>query len=90
MLLAVGGICIGASYRTRMAAEQQVAVQAEYASQEARHMQQEIVIFSEKIVPPRHPFNAILQELGINSRKCSAADGFGAVGVRSAALARGK
>jgi murein DD-endopeptidase MepM/ murein hydrolase activator NlpD len=71
MLLAVGGICIGASYRARMAAEQQMAVQAEYASQEARHMQQEIVIFSEKIVPPRHPFNAILQELGINSENAA-------------------
>jgi murein DD-endopeptidase MepM/ murein hydrolase activator NlpD len=64
-LLALGGGCIGASYRARMTAEQQVSEQASLASQEARHMQQEIVIFSDKIVPPRHPFNAILQELGI-------------------------
>jgi murein DD-endopeptidase MepM/ murein hydrolase activator NlpD len=66
-LLALGGGCIGASYRARMTAEQQVSEQASLASQEARHMQQEIVIFSDKIVPPRHPFNAILQELGITA-----------------------
>ena len=66
-LLALGGGCIGASYRARMTAEQQVSEQASVASQEARHMQQEIVIFSDKIVPPRHPFNAILQELGITA-----------------------
>src|SRR5277367_1690535 len=71
VLLAVGGICIGASYRARMTAEQQVSEQASLASQEARHMQQEIVIFSEKIVLPRHPFNAILQELGINSENAA-------------------
>ena len=66
-LLALGGGCIGASYRARMTAEQQVSEQASLASQEARHMQQEIVIFSDKIVPPRHPFNAILQDLGITA-----------------------
>ena len=66
-LLALGGGCIGASYRARMTAEQQVSEQASLASQEARHMQQEIVIFSDKIVPARHPFNAILQDLGITA-----------------------
>ena len=66
-LLAVGGVCMGASYRARVMAEQQVSEQASLASQEARHMQQEMVIFSEKIVPARHPFNAILQDLGITA-----------------------
>src|SRR5271156_3274676 len=71
ILLAVGGVCIGASYRARMMAEQQVTEQAGFASQEARHIQQEIVVFSEKIVPARHPFNAVLQDLGITSENAA-------------------
>ncbi len=64
-LIIAGAVCIGESYQIRHAAEQQVAAQHESASTDARRMQNDIVVFSEKIVPPRHPFNALLQDLGI-------------------------
>jgi murein DD-endopeptidase MepM/ murein hydrolase activator NlpD len=64
-LIIAGAVCIGESYQIRHAAEQQVAAQGEFANGNARRMQNDIVVFSEKIVPPRHPFNALLQDLGI-------------------------
>jgi murein DD-endopeptidase MepM/ murein hydrolase activator NlpD len=70
-LIAVGAVCIGESYKVRQAAEQQISAQAGMASVEARRIQDDIVIFSEKIVPPRHPFNAILQDLGITSENAA-------------------
>jgi murein DD-endopeptidase MepM/ murein hydrolase activator NlpD len=64
-LLIAGAICLGASYRYRWAAEREISVQAELARDEAGRIQQDVVIFRERIVPARHPFNAILQDLGI-------------------------
>jgi murein DD-endopeptidase MepM/ murein hydrolase activator NlpD len=64
-LIIAGAVCIGESYQIRHAAEQQVAAQGEFANANARRIQNDIVVFSEKIVPPRHPFNALLQDLGI-------------------------
>jgi murein DD-endopeptidase MepM/ murein hydrolase activator NlpD len=70
-VIAVGAVCTGESYKVRQAAEQQISAQAGMASVEARRIQDDIVIFSEKIVPPRHPFNAILQDLGITSENAA-------------------
>ncbi|HEY0703760.1 MAG TPA: peptidoglycan DD-metalloendopeptidase family protein [Candidatus Acidoferrales bacterium] len=67
VLLIVGVVCIFGSYRMREAAEQQIALQTGSAGEAARQIQNDIIIFSEKIVPPRHPFNAVLQDLGITS-----------------------
>jgi murein DD-endopeptidase MepM/ murein hydrolase activator NlpD len=70
-LLGVGALCVVASFHVRRAAEQQVSAQAGFASNEARRIQQDIIIFSEKIVPARHPFNAVLQDLGITSENAA-------------------
>src|SRR5277367_6100989 len=71
VLLTAGALCIGASYRMRNEAEQGISAQAGFARDEARHIQQEIVVFSDKIVPARHPFNAILQDLGLTSENAA-------------------
>jgi len=71
LFLAAGAFCVGASYQVRKSAELQVSTQAGLASEEARRIQQEVVLFSEKIVPPRHPFNAILQDLGLTSENAA-------------------
>ena len=63
--MVAGAVCIGASYKVRRAAEEHVSLEADLARDEARRIQNNIVVFSEKIVPPRHPFNAVLQDLGI-------------------------
>jgi murein DD-endopeptidase MepM/ murein hydrolase activator NlpD len=64
-LTVAGGVCIGASYKARRAAEEQISAQARVARDEAQRIQNDTVVFNEKIVPPRHPFNAVLQDLGI-------------------------
>jgi murein DD-endopeptidase MepM/ murein hydrolase activator NlpD len=64
-LILASAVCIGESYQIRHAAEQQVAAQGEFANADARRIRNDIVVFSEKIVPPRHPFSALLQDLGI-------------------------
>src|SRR6202522_142807 len=64
-LMVAGGVCIGASYKARRAAEEQISAQARVARDEAQRIQNDTVVFNEKIVPPRHPFNAVLQDLGI-------------------------
>ena len=70
-LAVVGAVCIGESYKIRQSAEQQISAQAGLASVEARRIQDDVVIFSEKIVPPRHAFNAILLDLGISSENAA-------------------
>lgn len=71
LFLVAGAICVGASYRHRSAAEHQISVEAALGRDEAHHIQQDIVVFSEKLVPPSHPFNAVLQDLGITSEKAA-------------------
>jgi murein DD-endopeptidase MepM/ murein hydrolase activator NlpD len=67
VLLIVGVVCVFGSYQMRHAAEEQFSAQSGSVGETARQIQNEVVIFSEKIVPPRHPFNAVLQDLGITS-----------------------
>jgi hypothetical protein len=67
VLLIVGVVCVFGSYRMRRAAEEQFSAQSGSVGETARQIQNEVVIFSEKIVRPRHPFNAVLQDLGITS-----------------------
>jgi murein DD-endopeptidase MepM/ murein hydrolase activator NlpD len=67
VLLIVGVVCVFGSYRMRRAAEAQFSAQSGSVGETARQIQNEVVIFSEKIVPPRHPFNAVLRDLGITS-----------------------
>jgi murein DD-endopeptidase MepM/ murein hydrolase activator NlpD len=65
-LAVAGALCISASYQARRAAEEQMSAQAGLARDDARRIQNDnVVVFSDKIVAPRHPFNAVLQDLGI-------------------------
>jgi murein DD-endopeptidase MepM/ murein hydrolase activator NlpD len=65
LLLAVAATCVAASYHVRHTAEAEVSTEASYAREQAQRIQQEVILFSESVVPPRHPFNAVLQDLGI-------------------------
>jgi murein DD-endopeptidase MepM/ murein hydrolase activator NlpD len=67
VLVAVGAACVGASYYVRDSAESEVGSQAKSARSEARRIQEQVVLYSERIVPARFPFHVILQGLGIDA-----------------------
>ena len=64
-LLAAGTACAAIVYNGRVSAENDVAMQASFAREEARHVQQQIVLFTEGVVPARLPFHLFLQGLGV-------------------------
>jgi murein DD-endopeptidase MepM/ murein hydrolase activator NlpD len=64
-VLAAG--CVLASYRARHLAENQIAAQESAARQQARHLQQTVVLFTQRVMPAGQPFAAFLQKLGIDS-----------------------
>ncbi|MGC1384556.1 MAG: peptidoglycan DD-metalloendopeptidase family protein [Candidatus Acidiferrales bacterium] len=64
-LLVVGAVTIALSFRMRYAAEDQFASEITLANLDARRLQEQIEVFTDKVVPAGHPFNAILQELGL-------------------------
>ncbi len=66
VLLAAGAACIVQSYRIRLAAEQQLVEEGVLARAEAKRVQEQVVLFKEHLVPPRLPFAAALQGLGID------------------------
>jgi len=67
VLAAVGGACVGASYYVRNSAEAEISSQATLARGEARRIQEQVVLYSERIVPARFPFHVILQGMGIDA-----------------------
>ncbi|HXN98463.1 MAG TPA: M23 family metallopeptidase [Candidatus Acidoferrales bacterium] len=67
VLVAVGAACVGASYYVRDSAESEVSSQAKFARAEARRIQEQVVLYSERIVPARFPFHVLLQGLGIDA-----------------------
>ena len=67
VLVAEGGACVGASYYVRNSAEAEISSQASLARGEARRIQEQVVLYSERIVPARFPFHVILQGLGIDA-----------------------
>jgi murein DD-endopeptidase MepM/ murein hydrolase activator NlpD len=66
-LIISGALFDGWSFYVRDSAERQVGAQASLARDEAKRMQEQVVLFTEKIVPPRLPFAALLQDMGIDS-----------------------
>ncbi|MFZ0521404.1 MAG: peptidoglycan DD-metalloendopeptidase family protein [Candidatus Acidiferrales bacterium] len=64
-VLAAGAACAAIAYSARVSAENDVAMQASFARDEARHVQQQMVLFTEGIVPARLPFHLFLQGLGV-------------------------
>ena len=59
------GVRCAVSYNARISAENDVAMQASFAREEARHIQQQMVLFTDAAVPARLPFHVFLQGLGI-------------------------
>jgi murein DD-endopeptidase MepM/ murein hydrolase activator NlpD len=66
ILVAVGAACVGASYYVRNSAEAGISSQATFARAEARRIQEQVIIYSQRIVPARFPFHTLLQGLGVD------------------------
>jgi murein DD-endopeptidase MepM/ murein hydrolase activator NlpD len=64
-LLAVGAACAAVIYNSRVSAENDLAMQASFAREGARHVQQQMVLFTESVVPARLPFHLFLRGLGV-------------------------
>ncbi len=64
-LFAVAAVAITLSFRMRYAAEDEFASEITGANVDAHRIQEQIEVFTDKVVPAGHPFNAILQELGL-------------------------
>jgi murein DD-endopeptidase MepM/ murein hydrolase activator NlpD len=62
--LAAAG-CLGVSYNTRFTAEQKISAEASAARAEAERIQQQVVLFTKRVVPSGLPFAALLQKSGI-------------------------
>ncbi|MGA8407578.1 MAG: peptidoglycan DD-metalloendopeptidase family protein [Candidatus Acidiferrales bacterium] len=65
IVLAAAAACLAVSYNARSSAENDVAMRASFAREEARHIQQQLVLFTDAAVPARLPFQVFLQGLGI-------------------------
>jgi murein DD-endopeptidase MepM/ murein hydrolase activator NlpD len=65
-LLAAGAVCVTASCRARFAAERQLDAEVSFARAETQRIQQQVVLFTERVIPPRLPFAAVLEGLGID------------------------
>lgn len=66
-LITGGASFVGWSYYERNSAEQQISAQASLAHDKAISTQEKLILFTEKIVPPRLPFSALLQAMGLDS-----------------------
>jgi murein DD-endopeptidase MepM/ murein hydrolase activator NlpD len=66
LLIFVGVVCVGWSLHMRRTAERRIAVQAALAHEEALRTQAQLVIFTEKTVPPRVPFAEMLEVMGLD------------------------
>jgi murein DD-endopeptidase MepM/ murein hydrolase activator NlpD len=66
-LIAISAACVGASYYVRRSAEGEVSLQATSAREEARRIQEQVVLYTGRLVPARLPFHMLLQGLGIDA-----------------------
>jgi murein DD-endopeptidase MepM/ murein hydrolase activator NlpD len=67
VLVAFGAACVGASYYVRNSAETEIGSQASFAREDARRIQEQVVLYRERIVPAGLPFHLLLQGLGIDA-----------------------
>src|ERR1700726_1564021 len=66
-LIPVSAILIGTSYYVRNSAESEVSLQASSAREEARRIQEQVVLYSERLVPAGLPFQMLLRGVGIDA-----------------------
>jgi len=65
--LAAGTACVVASYRQCEAADREVFAQAAGAREEIAALQEKVIIYKERTVPPRQPFHEQLVGFGIDA-----------------------
>jgi len=65
--IAISAACLGASYYVRRSAEGEVSLQATSAREEAGRIQDQVVLYSERLVPARLPFHMLLRGLGLDA-----------------------
>jgi len=65
--IAISAACVGASYYVRRSAEGEVSLQATSAREEALRIQEQVVLYSERLVPAGLPFHLLLRGLGIDA-----------------------
>ena len=65
---AAAAACVGASYCVRYSAEKQLAGEATAAREQAQRIQQQVVLFTRRVVPEGLPFASLLQRIGVNSQ----------------------
>jgi murein DD-endopeptidase MepM/ murein hydrolase activator NlpD len=65
VLLAVAGATIAYSFRIRSTAEEHLTSEISASHVETHRIQDQVVVFTDKLVPAGHPFNALLQDLGV-------------------------
>jgi murein DD-endopeptidase MepM/ murein hydrolase activator NlpD len=70
-LIAAGAAFVGWTFQQRNSIEQQISAQAALAHVEAVSTQEKLILFTERIVPPRLPFNALLEAMGIHASTAS-------------------
>src|ERR1700727_1921203 len=66
-LIAISAACVAASYCVRRSAEEEVSLQATSAREEARRIQEQVVLYTERLVPAGLPFHMLLRGLGIDA-----------------------
>ncbi len=66
LLVVAGAVCVSASYRVRFAAERQFDGEVAFARAETQRIQQQVILFTQRAIPPRLPFNILLQQFGID------------------------
>ena len=67
LLVALSAGFIVTSYYLRNSAEGEVSVQASSAREEARRIQEQVVLYSERLVPAGLPFQMLLRAVGIDA-----------------------
>src|SRR6204780_3110080 len=66
-LVALSAVFIATSYYVRTSAEGEVSVQASSAREEARRIQEQVVLYTERLVPAGLPFQMLLRGVGIDA-----------------------
>ncbi|MBZ5502744.1 MAG: peptidoglycan DD-metalloendopeptidase family protein [Acidobacteriia bacterium] len=65
---AAAAVCLGASYYVRYSAEKRMAIEATAAREQAQRIQQQVVLFTQRVVPEGLPFASLLQGFGVNAQ----------------------
>lgn len=65
-LITLSAGCIAASFLMRITAERRISSEAALANDEAQHIQSDVTLFTERVVPAGLPFAVLLRDYGIS------------------------